>query len=228
MLSMNLFAQNDSNITILQADTTPDIPDYKMTRIGTSLLFGFNSYGNEYKGTNKELNSFSSRSTSVGLRLKARFSQESRWYMNVGLELGWNNYMLIDSNRVAKTDNSVYFYTDTINFRKSKFTRTMLTIPLLLEYNSSLKPKKNGFKFGIGPYIGFRIKGYERYTYNLNWETVNNRTKNDLNLNGTSIGIMAMLGADNIALFIRNDFSQLFRKDLQPNIKTFTWGLVFQ
>ncbi|MCD8539512.1 MAG: outer membrane beta-barrel protein [Leadbetterella sp.] len=142
--------------------------------------------------------------------------------LSYGPEFAWHNFMLTNSHTLQYENGQARFAENSKPTAKSKFVVPHINLPVLL----NIGLKKEGFHFGVGGYIGYRIGGYTKVVYK---EPKNKEKYNEsLGLNDLKYGLTAEVGHRNRGtLFIRYDLSELFRSS-QVNardMQAFSFGI---
>ncbi len=141
--------------------------------------------------------------------------------------------------RMSKDDNGVNFTVDqtpNISPIKSKISITYLNLRLIpvFDFSKSSRWGKDrlwnenigsGFRFGFGPYIGYRIDSWSKYTYREEGDKKKNHEKDNYYLNNYRYGVRAQVGFRGIDLFATYDLNSLYSdsKDT-PSVNAFTFG----
>lgn len=142
-----------------------------------------------------------------------------------GLGLTINNYRFkSDAVLVPNADSVVAFTNPDINVKKNKLVATYLTIPLLLEFNTSENPKKT-FHLAAGVIGGLRIGSHLKVASSYNNDDTKTKYRDDFNLNPWRYDATVRLGYRNFTLFGSYNMAGLFKDKKGPELNTFTAGI---
>lgn len=139
-----------------------------------------------------------------------------------GLEVAWNNFMFEGNNVAEKTATGVAFPDAGRELQKSKLTVCTLGIPVvprLTFYNAD--GRKTGH-FGLGGYINYRLDSYRKIK---EADGSKDRRHSNYYLSDYRYGVMAHVGFQSVAFFVKYDLSPLFQADKGPDVRTITFGI---
>lgn len=107
--------------------------------------------------------------------------------------------------------------------RDSYFKNVFVTIPLHLEFDFSKKQfnkeGKNlfkiqqGFRLGIGGYVGYNTNSKQFLSYEVNGYRINERQKGNWNVNDWNYGLSAYVGYSNTSLYLKYDLNPMFKNN---------------
>lgn len=143
-----------------------------------------------------------------------------------------------DSLRIIRDAGGVQFVNDTreADYRKSKLTAGYLQasfVPVIdfgaNRYKPGIFNGKSGrsFRFGIGPYAGYRILGYTKQYYRIDGDKKRDRNHDNFYLNNLRYGLRAQIGFRDTDLFFTYDLNELFAKGKGPALNAFSFGISF-
>jgi hypothetical protein len=161
-----------------------------------------------------------------------------KFFMEWGFGVSWYNFKFQnESIIIGKDDTGVVFTEETnpdINPRKSKLTATYLNaslVPLIDFGNNHYKVRfwdsNEGFRIGIGPYVGYRIGSYTKRVYNENGDKEREREHSNFYLNNLRYGARLQVGFRGTDLFFNYDLNELFAENRGPNLNAFSFGVIF-
>lgn len=185
---------------------------------GSTLVSGSEPY---------DLRPWGSRYVALGYYYTTRIGKEkSPFYIQYGIEASWNNFMLQDDNRIIKGTNGLEFepVLDR-NFTRNKLVVNYLSIPVIpmIDFSST---HKNGFKFGVGGFAGYRINSWTKQTHFESGNRKRNKERDNYYLNDFRYGIMAVIGIeDAVDIFIKYDLNGLFESNKGPNLNVLSFGV---
>jgi hypothetical protein len=144
--------------------------------------------------------------------------------------LGWqsNNYRFDEDIKLISDTTFVYGYKDTSSFDyiKSKLLVNYLRIPLLLEYQTNSKSKKNSFHITAGVVAGLRISSHTKQVYKDDKDKKYKlKDKDDFHLSPLKYDASVRIGWGKFNLFATYSLNQLFKKHEAPTLYPFTAGL---
>ncbi|MEZ5084573.1 MAG: DUF2807 domain-containing protein [Bacteroidales bacterium] len=95
------------------------------------------------------------------------FSKNQKWGMVTGLGLEWHNYRFSRDTRLV-TDSSylVGLVDQDISIRKNKLVTLHLNVPVLFEFQTNSRHKKNSFHVATGMVFGARLSSHTKKYYN--------------------------------------------------------------
>ena len=222
--------RRDFDVQISNDGTGPSKSYYRgrfFSRTDFAIYLGLNSYTGQADVSPdnlSELRVWPSRYLALSFRGNATLanSRNVHLVLSYGPEFAWHNFMLMNGHVLQYENGQALFTESSKPTEKSKFVVPHINLPVLL----NIGLKKEGFRLGIGGYVGYRIGGYTKVVY----KDDNNKEKykESLGLNDLKYGLTAEIGhRHGAALFIRYDLSDLFRSS-QVNAKdmqAFSFGV---
>lgn len=197
------------------------------SRTDFAIYLGLNSYtGQTDTGPDQlsELRAWPSRYVALSFRGNATLANTKNTHLvlSYGPEFAWHNFMLMNSNVLQYENGQAKFTESSKSTSKSKFVVPHINLPVLL----NIGLKKEGFRLGVGGYVGYRIGGYTKVDYK---DQKNKEKYNEsLGLNDLKYGLTAEIGRRNGgAIFFRYDLNELFRSN-QVNardMQAFSFGI---
>lgn len=159
-------------------------------------------------------------------------------FVEWGLGVSWYNFKFQEDNtQVQKDELGVHFAADSRNveFIKSKLSATFINaslVPVLDFGEHSRKPRMwdgrgDGFRFGIGPYVGYRIASKTKLVYEENGDREKEKDRDNFYVNNLRYGFRVQIGVRSTDLFINYDMNELFATDKGPKLNAISFGLVF-
>ena len=223
--------RKDFDVRITTDNTGPSAKGYRsgrfFSRTDFAVYLGLNSYtGQSDTGPDNlsELRVWPSRYLALSFRGNATLAngRNAHLVLSYGPEFAWHNFMLINSHTLKYGDGQATFAENVRPTAKSKFVIPHINFPVLL----NLGLKKEGFRVGVGGYVGYRIGGYTKVVYkdNKNKEKYNE----SLGLSDLKYGLTAEIGRKNGgALFFRYDLNELFRSNqaIPRDMQAFSFGI---
>lgn len=153
---------------------------------------------------------------------------KNRLGLVTGLGLSWNNYRLANDVVLTMEDNELNWkgadpYPGA-TYKKSKLTATYLTIPLMLEFQTNSRSKKDSFHLGAGVVGGVRIGTHSKNVYELEgYQKVKER--DDFYLNPFKADAIVKAGWGIINLYASMSMNPLFKTGKAPELYPFAVGI---
>lgn len=143
-----------------------------------------------------------------------------------GLGLQFNSYRLRQNTHLT-FGNEVTMVEDTLrNLTRNTLQATYLRIPLMLEFNTSLRPTRS-FHFAAGVVGGWRIHSTYVQEYNLTGVDYNTNVKGVPNLNLFSAEAMVRTGYGPFVVYASYWLTPLFDRKEGPELYPFSTGIGF-
>lgn len=161
------------------------------------------------------------------------------FFFEWGYGLAMHNFKFQKDNVTVSTDgSSVNFNLDErdFNFRKSKLSVLYLNLSLVPVIDFGGNRKKpilfdgrgaDSFRFGIGPYAGYRIDSFTKQVYTDDGDKEKDRDHGSYYLNNFRYGVRLQFGLRNTDFFFNYDLNELFLKDKGPKLNAFSFGVSF-
>lgn len=179
-------------------------------------------------------------------------SKNQKWGMVTGLGLEWHNYRFSKNTRLNGDSSALIGYLDKgVSIRKSKLTTLHLNVPVLFEFQTNSRHKKDSFHFGAGMVVGARLsshtkkyydernKEFEVTRYNPmtdNYETEFLATSpdyskakdfDDFHMQPFKFDATVRIGWGFVNLYATYSVNQMFKKDKGPELYPWTIGITF-
>ena len=191
---------------------------------------GLSTYTDKGSFTLSPANSFLERNTwkssNFGFdffQLGYRFTTHFKIYAGAGLD--WNHMRLKQNITIQKDKPSLSYVTETVDYKKNRFSSQYLRIPLSFQINSTADKKGDKLNFVFGPEIGFLLNGKVKQ---LSKQNGKDKFKDDYNLNPFRYGAFARLGYGGTGVFIKYYGNDVFAGSQGPaDFKNLSFGLMF-
>ncbi len=201
---------------------------------------GTNSYVSDGEFPNSTNKLYSVRpwgSWYVGLASIQRTRMGKKVFLEWGVGVNWYNFKFENDNiLIRKDDDGVTFVEDTrdLNFVKSKLTASYVTASLVpvIDFGDNSRRSRiwhghsNAFRFGIGPYLGYRIGSYSKLVYKDD-DKEKEKERDSFYLINVRYGVRLQVGYRSTDLFFNYDLNELFSSGKGPNLNAFSFGVVF-
>jgi hypothetical protein len=192
------------------------------------FLIGLNNYlgaNNQFPdNTNENYSVDPITSWTYGLNSVHKVALNPYIKLNFHGGLQWHNFAMADSRyQVVKGAEMVEFIDrNSDNPRRSKINATYLNVSFIPVFQTG--KKSSSFRFGVGPYAGYRIGSKSKFKYENRGKDI---SRNNLYLNNWKYGIRAQIGWKGVDLFATYDISPLYIEGRGPELNTFSFGIIF-
>lgn len=165
-------------------------------------------------------------------------------FLEWGLGMNWYNWKLEDADyRISKAAENVTFTTDPAQSgQKSKLTATYLNVQAVPMFDFSRgrqkvssiesggvrvkKYSRQGFRFGLGGYAGYRIASHSKFVYKENGNNDKDKEKDNFFLENFRYGLRAQVGWKGMELFGTYDLNEVFSsKAGNPALNAISFGI---
>ena len=169
-----------------------------------------------------------------------------KFALDYGAGISWYNFKFQDPRtRLVKGEDGVEFTQWDVELQssKSKLTVAHLNahfVPMFdfgyrtskREYDDGFVQKKtrfrrNGFRIGVGGYIGTRIDTYQKLVWRGTGHKSKLRERDNFYVNRIRYGIRGIMGFGEVDIFVNYDMSTLFAENRGPELNAITFGLSF-
>lgn len=137
----------------------------------------------------------------------------------LGLELYNFRYKTPVSYREG---NPSYIFTDTIDFSKNKLAADYITVPLMINFNTTPRSGNNGFSFSVGVSAGYL---YSNRNKQISDERGKEKEKGDLGLERFKLAYVGELGLGPVRLYGSYAITNLHERGLEQ--RPFAVGVRF-
>jgi hypothetical protein len=168
-----------------------------------------------------------SKSISVGLNLFEKHIHIYHNFINVvtGLGFEFDHYAL--KNNVSLVKQS--FYTsatnDTVSYKKNKLNENFITVPLMLEFNTSSNSSK-AFHLAFGVLGEYRLWSKTKQDFtNTMGKDIYVTKSDDYNLDAFRCSLIGRVGYGKLTLYGTYGLTQLFTAGKGPQLYPFTVGI---
>ena len=203
-----------------------DTIQYLQKRTTSQLVFaaGVNNLVTDKAVANSDFRYWGSHFYELGWTYNTRiFKNDNLLHFKYGLSLQYNNLRATDNRYFVENGKETQLVTSGIDLKDSRLRNVNLVMPLYLEFDTSPKQMKNdkpvykihqGFRFGIGGFVGANLKTKQILRYeNSNGHAVVEKAKGDFNVNDFVYGLGAYAGFEGTSLYIKYDLNPLFKNN---------------
>lgn len=173
-----------------------------------------------------------------GIASVQRTRLANKFFLEWGLGASWYNFKFEQDNVIIqKTDEGVVFVEDPrdIEFKKSKLSASFITASLVpvIDFGGNGDKSRvwdndsDAFRFGIGPYVGYRISSHSKVVYVEDGDREKDKEKDNFYLNNFRYGVRLQIGYRSTDLFFNYDLNTLFATDKGPKLNAFSFGVTF-
>jgi hypothetical protein len=175
----------------------------------------------------------------VGINSNLRTRVSNKFFLEWGLGVSWYNFKYQnEQTQMSKDDNSVIFTLDTrdVDYIKSKLTATYINASLIPIYDFGGNRRKpsffdshgsDSFRFGAGPYVGYRIDSYSKQAFNESGDKKKVHDHDNFYLNNVRYGVRLQVGYQDVDFFFNYDLNELYIEDKGPKLNAFSFGITF-
>jgi len=145
----------------------------------------------------------------------------------VGAGLQYNSYGFKNNvNLVANADTTygILIPDSVVSYTKNKLRASYLTVPLILEFNTSDDNQKC-VHLGVGAVGGLRLGSITKNRYEMDNREHKDRVKSDYNLSDWKLDLTARVGYRNFTVFANYGLLSLFDKNEGPEVYTMSAGI---
>lgn len=146
--------------------------------------------------------------------------------LTTGLTFQIYNFKYSGDESLVMGDELSAFPTDTRNVRKSKLRTSYLGLPLMLEFNTSLNPRKS-LHVTAGVIGKVRIDNMYKEKFREDGSNFKTTQKGDLGLNRWGADAVVRLGYGWVTVFAQAGLLPLFDNDNTPDLYSFAAGIAF-
>ena len=191
---------------------------------------GLSTYTDKGSFTLNPANSFLERETwkssNFGFdffQMGFRFNSYFKIYTGAGLD--WNHMRLKQNITMQKDKPSLSYVTETVDYKKNRFSSQYLRIPLSFQIHSKTDKKGDKLNFVFGPEIGFLLNGKVKQKSKENGK---DKFNDDYNLNPFRYGAFARLGYGGKGIYVKYYGNDVFADGQGPaDFKNLSFGLMF-
>ncbi len=154
-----------------------------------------------------------------------RFAK-GRMQFVTGLGFTWNYYNLKNKTNLNadSTYTSTYAYNPAAEYKKNKLRESWITIPLMLELNTSRRDSRN-FHIAAGVIGGLKLGSSTKQIFTINDHTYETIRKDDYNLFPFKLDATVRIGYGDFTLFGTYSLTPLFENKKGPELYAFSVGV---
>lgn len=141
-----------------------------------------------------------------------------------GIGVTWNNWRFQNAVTLFPNQPALTGVMDTLPMKKSKLTVSYVTLPLLLEFNSSEQASKS-FHIAAGVIGGYRIGTHTKRVLEDNGKSKKVKEYDDFSFNTFRFDSTVRIGYRGFTLFGSYGLMSLFKSREGPDLSPFTVGI---
>jgi hypothetical protein len=218
-------------------------PYYRGTRQSISFDLGTNNYLSNGKFPSDGTDLYTVRpwgSWYAAINSVYRTRMSRVFFLEWGFGANLYNFKFQNDNvNVSYNADRVNFGLDTrnVDFRKSKLSVSYLNasfVPVIDFGGNRRKPvlfdgrRSDSFRFGFGPYAGYRIDSFTRKVYKDDkGDKQKEKDHGTYDMNNFRYGLRLQLGFKDTDLFFNYDLNNLFVSGKGPQLNAFSFGVSF-
>jgi hypothetical protein len=155
------------------------------------------SYFNGATFSKEDFRLHTTKSSNVNIWFFMQKLNITKHVLNLKYGLGLSMYNFRYENNISYHNNPAYVYTDSVNFSKDKLYAGYLTVPFMLNINTSPHSHK-GFSFSAGVSAGYLVGSH---TKQISDERGKQKVHGDFDLNPWRFAYVAELGLGPVRLY---------------------------
>lgn len=165
-------------------------------------------------------------------------------FLEWGVGINWYNWKLEDPDyRIVEAAENVDFIIDpALNGQKSKLTASYINVQAVPMFDFSRgrqrvksiesggvrvkRYSRQGFRFGLGGYAGYRIGSHSKFIYKENGDNNRDKEKDNFYLENFRYGLRAQVGWKGMEFFGTYDLNEVFSsKAGNPSLNAISFGI---
>jgi len=142
-----------------------------------------------------------------------------------GLGFSFNSFALKNKTTLnADSSYTTFSYNPSAEYRKNKLRESFVTVPLLLELNTSRRDSRN-FHIAFGVIGGLKLGSSTKQIFTVNTHTFETKRKDDYNLFPFKLDATVRVGYGAFTMFATYSLTPLFEYGKGPELYPFTVGI---
>ena len=144
--------------------------------------------------------------------------------ITTGLGFQFNRYMFENNTILIPLKDSIQTVNTGIGYAKNMVKSSFLTLPLLLQFNTSKNHGKS-FHFAVGGQVAVKLGSRSKQVYNVDGDKKRDVFRSAYNLNPFQYGLTARVGYGKVNVFANYNLSEVFKNGKGPELYPFQIGL---
>lgn len=213
-----------------EKDTKKEKKENEIKHIWAGVEFGFNGYSNKLLNTTLPNGGAFAldylRSNVVNIN---PFERNISLYKNyialtTGIGFQFNRLMFENNTILVPFKDSIVAFDGGISYSKNMLKSSFLTVPLLLQFNTSKNHNKS-FHIAVGGQVAIKLGSRSKQVYDVNGDKKRDIYKSDYNLNPFQYGLTARVGYGKVNVFANYNLSEVFKSGKGPELYPFQIGV---
>lgn len=185
------------------------------------VAFGFNNLVTDGLVANSDFYYWKSHFYEWGFTYNTRMlKNDNLLHLKYGFSVMYNNIRATDNRYYVAQGGQTNLQVFPSELEDSRFRNVYLVAPLHLEFDFSGNKSKNGnsgfsthkgVRFGLGGYVGSRIKSKQKLYYKNGEDDIRIKTKGNFNTNDFIYGLSTYVGYKATSLYLKYDLNPLFK-----------------
>lgn len=167
--------------------------------------------GSSGKPTQDDLKLRSSKSSNVNIWVVMQKLNITKGYVNLKYGVGLEMFNFRYENNISYHKNPNYIFKDSISFSKNKLYAGYVTVPFMLNVNTS-PGRKKGLSFSAGVSAGYLVGSH---TKQISGERGKEKLKGDLGLEKFRLAYIGELGIGPVRLYGSYSIRNMYEKGLE-------------
>jgi hypothetical protein len=207
-----------------------DKKENEIKHIWAGLELGFNGYSNKLLNTTLPNGGAYAldylRSNVVNIN---PFERNISLYKNyvaltTGIGFQFNRLMFENNTVLIPFKDSIQTFESGIPYTKNMLKASYITVPLLLQFNTSKNHGKS-FHFAVGGQVAIKLGSRSKQVYDVDGDKKREIYKSDYNLNPFQYGLTARVGYGKVNVFANYNLSEVFKSGKGPKLYPFQIGV---
>jgi hypothetical protein len=144
--------------------------------------------------------------------------------LTTGIGFQFNRMMFENNTLLIPFKDSIQTFESGIPYTKNMLKTSYITVPLLLQFNTSKNHGKS-FHFAVGGQVAVKLGSRSKQVYDLDGDKKRDIYKSDYNLNPFQYGLTARVGYGQVNVFANYNLSEVFKSGKGPKLYPFQIGV---
>jgi hypothetical protein len=144
--------------------------------------------------------------------------------LTTGIGFQFNRMMFENNTTLVPFKDSIQIVETGVSFSKNMLKASYLTVPLLLQFNTSKNHDKS-FHFAVGGQVAIKLGSRSKQVYDADGDKKRDIYKSDFNLNPFQYGLTARVGYGKFNVFANYNLSEVFKSGKGPELYPFQIGV---
>jgi hypothetical protein len=144
--------------------------------------------------------------------------------LTTGIGFQFNRLMFENNTVLIPFKDSIQTFESGIPYTKNMLKASYITVPLLLQFNTSKNHGKS-FHFAVGGQVAIKLGSRSKQVYDVDGDKKRDIYKSDYNLNPFQYGLTARVGYGKVNVFANYNLSEVFKSGKGPKLYPFQIGV---